>query len=103
MRAAVVASLCVSLCTLAVACGVEQRAALGAPCEHDDDCERGFFCGADAAEPADRQRICVPEAECDAARFGAECAGEGYYSCVDGAVAYTPCPSGVCEDGRCAE
>ncbi|OGQ18190.1 MAG: hypothetical protein A2138_15200 [Deltaproteobacteria bacterium RBG_16_71_12] len=88
---------------LAGACGVDAGGAVGAPCEQDDDCEDGFFCGADDRASADRTRICVPEAECDPARFGAACAGEGLYSCVDDQVTWTSCEPGWCEDGSCVE
>lgn len=88
---------------LAGACGVERDDELGARCEGDDDCPQGFFCGADELAPADRSRICVPEADCDAARFGAACAGAGFYSCVDDQVSWTSCEPGSCEDGACVE
>lgn len=83
-------------------CTVERDDGLGAPCQADEDCPEGFFCGADDAELQEDGRICVPEADCDAGSFGSFCAGPGFYSCVDDQVTWTSCEPGQCEDDECA-
>lgn len=91
------------LAAIASSCTVERDDGLGTPCEADQDCPEGFFCGADDAEPQDDARICVPEAACDAGSFGSFCAGPGRYSCVDDQVTWTSCEPGECVDDECAE
>ncbi len=89
-----------ALLALVAACGVERGPELGAPCVVDTDCDPAYFCGADPADPNDDTRVCVPHADCDPARFEDQCAGRGYYTCLDGEVTWTPCDD-ECDDGVC--
>ena len=84
-------------------CSVERGEGVGSPCAEDGDCPDDFFCGADDAAPDDEARICVPDATCNPANFGAACAGAGRYTCVDDEVIWTSCEPGFCEEGACRE
>jgi hypothetical protein len=82
-------------------CALDRPEGLGASCTDDEDCPRDYFCGADVEEEGEAARICVPEADCAPDVFGVECAGPGFYHCVDNAVRWAECPSGECVDDEC--